>query len=353
MTKYGVAIIGAGIGAEHLAAYRGLPARFRVQTVCDLDQARAQRVLGGSPGTTYSSDLAEVLADEAVDIVDICLPPHLHLDACISALEAGKQVICEKPLVTSLADLDRLEAISVRTGRRIFPVYQYRYGDGTAQLHALIESGLAGRAFVASLETHWNRDSTYYAVDWRGTWAGEQGGAILGHSIHIHDWLSAILGPVASVYAELGTRVNSIEVEDCAALSIRMANGALVTSSVTLGAAWDTSRLRFCFEGLTAESGSLPYRPAEGDWTFTARLPGNQADVDRIVSGAAGQLSSYAGLFDAIADALDGAPGREVTLEDARRSLEFVSAVYASSRRGEPMALPLAQDDPIRGGWCP
>ncbi|NCX87458.1 MAG: hypothetical protein EBX05_11865, partial [Rhodobacteraceae bacterium] len=114
---------------------------------------------------------------------------------------------------------------------------------------------------------------------WRGTWEGEQGGAILSHSIHIHDLVSMILGPVSNVFAKLSTRVNDIEVEDCAALSIEMENGTLVTSSITLGAANDTSRLRFCFDGLTAESGASPdkpYSPADDEWHFLPRSPVTQ-----------------------------------------------------------------------------
>src|SRR5690606_23848314 len=107
-----------------------------------------------------------------------------------------------------------------------------------------------------------------------------------------------------------------IEVEDCAALAIRMQSGALVTSSVTLGAADDTSRLRFCFEGLTAESGRLPYRPAEDRWTFTARAPAAQAAIDACLAAVPAVPAGYAGLFAAIGDALDGRPGGEVTLED-------------------------------------
>ncbi|MHA1552888.1 MAG: Gfo/Idh/MocA family protein, partial [Alphaproteobacteria bacterium] len=61
-------------------------------------------------------------------------------------------------------------------------------------MRALRDPGLAGKPFVGTLETHWNRDVAYYDVDWRGTWAGEQGGAVLGHAIHIHDWLSFALG---------------------------------------------------------------------------------------------------------------------------------------------------------------
>jgi predicted dehydrogenase len=115
---------------------------------------------------------------------------------------------------------------------------------------------------VASLETHWNRASDYYAVPWRGTWAGESGGAILGHAIHAHDLLCRYFGPVAQCAGAACTRVNPIETEDCAAISMGFANGALATSSVTLGAARDETRLRFVFRDLTATSGTEPYAPA-------------------------------------------------------------------------------------------
>ena len=58
-------------------------------------------------------------------------------------------------------------------------------------------------------------------------------------------------------------------------------------------------------------------------------------------------------MFEAVADALDGKPGREVTLTDGRRSLEFVTAVYASARSGLPVTLPLGPEHPMYGGWLP
>ena len=161
------------------------------------------------------------------------------------------------------------------------------------------------------------------------------------------------MGPVESVFAEIATRVNAIEVEDCAALAIRMASGALVTSSVTLGAADDTSRLRLCFEGFTAESGSLPYAPAEGAWSFAARAPYDQAAIDQVLASVPQRPSGFAGFFEAVADALDGRPGREVTLRDGWRSLEFVTAIYASARSGRRVTLPLAADHPLYASWRP
>ncbi len=347
-----VAIIGAGIGAEHLAAYASLPDLFSVKTVCDLDEARGQ-ALAKTYTTKFTTDFDEVLADDSIDIVDICLPPHLHLQFCLSALEAGKIVVCEKPLVGSLAEVDQLAEVVSRTGGKVFPVFQYRFGQGTAQLRALIEAGLAGACFAGTLETHWDRDSAYYAVPWRGTWKGEQGGAILGHAIHIHDLLPSLIGPVARVYADLATRVNPIEVEDCAALSLRMESGAVITSSVTLGASGNTSRMRLMFEGFTVESDHAPYAPAAADWTFTARAPRKQTEIDKVLSDLPATPTGFVGFFSAVADALDGNPNAAPSLQDGRRSLEFVTAVYDSARNGQPVDLPLGSEHQLYSGWQP
>ncbi|WP_425071290.1 Gfo/Idh/MocA family protein [Sagittula sp. S175] len=346
-----VAIVGAGIGSEHLAAYVQLPQLFEVVTLCDLNIERA-RAVATPHGVAVSDDFEAVLASD-VDLIDVCLPPHLHLSACLKALAAGKHVICEKPLVASLAEADQLIAAAEAAGRQVFPVFQYRYGLGTAQLRAVMQAGLAGDLFAGTIETHWNRDAAYYAVDWRGTWAGERGGAILGHAIHIHDFLPAFIGPVARVYAELATRVNDIEVEDCAALSLRMESGAVLTSSVTLGAATDTTRMRLMFDGVTVETGTAPYSPAATGWTFTARSPVTPAQLDAVLAEVRADDVGFVGYLRAVAEAMAGQGGREVTLQDGRRSLEFVSAVYQSARSGQAVDLPLGADFPLYQSWLP
>lgn len=349
----GVAIIGAGIGREHLAGYRALPDQFAVRWLIDLDTARATEVAGGDPTIAIAAHIATALADPAVDLVDVCLPPHLHVPVAVQALQAGRHVVLEKPIAPSLADCDTLEAAAKAAGRQVFPVFQYRYGPATAALDALIAAGLAGQPQVAALETHWNRGADYYAVPWRGTWAGERGGAVLGHAIHNHDLLCRYFGAPAAVSASLATRINPIETEDCAAIAIRFANGALATSSVTLGAAGDQTRLRFVFAGLTATSGDLPYAPAMGEWRFVARDPGSQDEVDAIVAKADAQYAGFVGYFAAISDALGAAPGREVTLLDGRRSIELVSAIYAAARSGKEVALPLTFGSEFYASWLP
>jgi predicted dehydrogenase len=348
-----VAIIGAGIGEQHLAGYRQLPDQFAVKAICDLNRDRARVVAGGDNSIAIHSDSHALLADHAIDIIDICLPPHLHFDVSLAALAARKHVICEKPLVRSVREVDVLSTAAVAAQRQVFPVFQYRYGHGLHQLQALIHAGLAGKPYAASLETHWNRDSEYYAVAWRGTWTGESGGAVLGHAIHNHDLLTYVMGPIRSLSAITTTRVNPIEVEDCAAISFEMESGALATSSITLGAGDDSSRLRFLFEGFTATSGTEPYAPGEGTWTFTARNPTKQAQIDAVLANLSPVPAGYAGFFQAIASALDGHPGRDVTLADGRRSIELVTAVYQAARTGKRVALPLGKENALYAGWQP
>ncbi|MDG3040279.1 Gfo/Idh/MocA family protein [Roseicyclus marinus] len=349
----GTAIIGAGIGREHLAGYRAVADRFAVRWLIDLDIGRAVEVAGGDTNIKIGSEIAEALADPAVDLVDICLPPHLHVPMALRALRAGKHVVLEKPIAPSLAECDLLAEAEAASGRRLFPVFQYRYGPGTAALDALIAAGLVGRPQVAALETHWNRGAAYYAVPWRGTWAGERGGAVLGHAIHNHDLLCRYFGEPVGVSAQVATRINPIETEDCASIALRFANGALATSSVTLGAAGDTTRLRLVFEHLTATSGDLPYAPADGAWTFTARDPAKQPAVDAVLAALPTPKSGFAGYVAAIADALNGAPGREVTLACGRRSIELVTAVYAAARSAREVALPLPPDAEFYHSWLP
>ena len=356
MNKYQIAIIGTNIGANHYEDFQKVSNRFNVHTICGLTRAPIENILLSNSDTKVSLNFEDVLKVKEIDIIDICLPPHLHFSACKKSLEAGKHVICEKPLVSSLKEIDALEKISKETGKTIFPVFQYRYGSGFSKIKALIKSGLAGKPLVASLETHWNRGKEYYSKAWRGTWKGEQGGAILSHSIHIHDLVCMILGPVSNVFAKLTTRVNNIEVEDCAALSIEMESGALVTSSIVLGAANDTSRLKFCFDGLTVESGGSPdkpYNPADDEWKFLAREPVMQNQVDEVLSKVKVPKSWYAGMFDEIANNLDGITSDEVTLLDARRSLEFVTAVYCSSRQNKNICLSIDKNNPLYNSWLP
>jgi len=352
VTRQRVAIIGAGIGARHLDGYLELPDLFEVTEICDLDPSRAAPLVEAC-GAAYSNSLAETLASKRNDIVDICLPPQLHKAAMIDALAHAKHVVCEKPLVGSLAEIDEIETALAASDRLLMPIFQYRFGEDIGRLTRLIEQGLAGKPLVATLETHWHRPAAYYEIPWRGKWQTELGGAIVGHAIHIHDLVVSILGPVAAVQAALATRVNDIETEDCAAIIFEMANGALVTSSVTLGSADDRSRLRFCFDRLSAESGSEPYNPGKPPWTFLARLPNRQAAIDQALAGYPEHRDGFSRQLELFHRALEQDHPPPVTLADARGSLELITAIYQAARRHQRISLPLDRDAAGYEGWLP
>jgi len=123
--------------------------------------------------------------------------------------------------------------------------------------------------------------------------------------------------------------------------------------AVTLGAANDTTRLRFCFAGLTAESGTAPYTPAQDAWTFTARGETPQSKVDEIVAGVTVPKSGFAGFLETVAAALDGREARAVSFADGQQSIALVTALYTSAREGRPVKLPITKGAKLYHGWQP
>ncbi len=217
----------------------------------------------------------------------------------------------------------------------------------------LVRSGLAGKPYAASAETHWNRGAAYYSVPWRGRYDTELGGVLLTHAIHLHDMLCELMGPIDALSAWTTTRVNPIEVEDCAAASLRFASGAVGTLSATLGSANEISRLRAMFEHVTIESGLEAYSPGNDPWTFIARDPARQAEIDVAVAAVEPVKPRFEGqMADYYAALLSGA-ALPVRLADARRSLELITALYDSAERGAVQNLPLPPDHPKARGWRP
>lgn len=347
-----VAVIGAGIGRAHVIGYAAMPDKFEVAAVCDLNLERARDAASLVTTAKAVTDIQTVFADPTIDIVDICLPPKLHAPITIAALQAGKHVICEKPLAGSLADVEAIREAAKASGRQVFPVFQYRYGTSYRALHELKQRGLLGRPYVVSLETHWQRGADYYAEPWRGTWAGELGGVLVSHACHLHNLATHLVGDVRQVAAFIDTRVNPIETEDCAAISMRTTEGAMITSSVTLGSAGNISRLRACFEHLTVTSSDEPYQVCSAPWTFRATDPDKQAEVDLIVQAAPEIPPRFPGFFADIHRYLTDEPDLYLpTLYEAYHSIELITAFYASARSGQVLTLPLGRDHPLFGGW--
>lgn len=357
----GVGMIGyAFMGRAHSQAWRNvaaffdLPVRPSMRVVAgrtkEATEAAAEQ-LGWSEAVT---DWREVVGRADVDIVDICTPGDTHAEIAIAALRAGKHVICEKPLTSSLKLTDAIIEAERKSTARVMPIFQYRFEDGFWRIRQLLATGIAGKPYIASVETAWKRGPDYYSVPWRGRFATELGGVLVTQSIHIHDLFLTLFGPVAQVKAFKTTRVNAVEVEDCAVASLRMESGALASLVATLGSQEPVTRIRLCFEKLTIERqcfGDEAPRPGREPWKVVPRDPQTAEAIAALPPYRPLGMTGFAGQFSAFHAALAAGSPFPVTLADARRALELVSAIYHASETDEAVTMPIAASHPRYEGW--
>jgi predicted dehydrogenase len=297
-----------------------------------------------------TTDFASLCSRNDIDIIDICTPPFLHYGQIMRALGCEKHVICEKPLVGSLKQVDEVAVAEQRSGRRVMPIFQYRFGHGLQKLKCLVDQGLAGKVYLTTVEVSWRRRPEYYNSPWRGKMETELGGVLLGVAIHFVDAMLHITGPARKVFARAATRVNRVEVEDCLVASLEMADGSLASISTTLGASQEITRHRFHFGNFTAESNSNLYNTKD-PWTFTGDSPELANKIDETLASFKPQPEDYVGQFSRFHRALNEGGELPVTLREARESLELISAIYYSAANGEQVSLPIEPAHPVYSGW--
>jgi len=353
MNKLKIGVVGSGIGEQHIWAWQNLPEQFEVTAICDINEARARQLAETYAIPHVVTSLETLCRMDAVDVVDLCTPSHLHFEQSRQSLAAGKHVICEKPPAGSLQEIDELIRLETQSGKRMMPIFQYRFGHGAQKLKFLMDEGLTGPAYLSTVETAWRRRADYYAVPWRGKWNTELGGPVVTLAIHAHDLLTYLLGPIKSVFARATTLVNSIETEDTVAASLEMNDGSLATLSITTGSAHEISRYRYCFQNLTAESNINSYRSTWEPWYFTGDSPEIDQKIQETLSRFEPLPEGYEGQFWRFHQALHNNTELPVTLAEGRVSLELITALYASAQTGRPVELPLDNHHPMYAGWQP
>ncbi|KQV07453.1 Gfo/Idh/MocA family protein [Leifsonia sp. Root112D2] len=231
-----VAVIGCGdVSSVHFAAIATMP-DVELVAVCDPDAGRlaAAEAGHGVPGFTDHRDL---LREIRPDVVHVTTPHHTHAQIAIDALEAGVNVILEKPLAHSREAGERLVAAAEASSARIAVCLQNRYNAPVQAAHALLVSGELGAVLGASGTVFWHRDASYYLDrPWRGRWATGGGGLLMNQAIHTVDLLQWLVGDVIQVRGGVATRLlgDTIEVEDTADMVMRHENGATSTFFATL-----------------------------------------------------------------------------------------------------------------------
>jgi predicted dehydrogenase len=349
-----VAVVGCGIGRSHIVeGYVPNADKFKVLALCDLDPARMDTVGDEFGIERRITNYDDLLAMDDIDIIDVCTPPGVHYSMVIKALKAGKHVVCEKPLVGSLKQVDEVVAAEKTAKGKLMPVFQYRFGDGIEQAKAIIDAGLAGKPYAGTVETMWRREAPYYAVPWRGKWKTELGGVLMGHAIHPHDIFTYLMGDIARVFGRVATRVNPIEVEDTISASLEMKSGALASFTATLGSVDEITRIRLQFEHVTIESDHAPYNPGHALWKILPRNDEVKAKIDALLANWTHVPPRFQTQMSRFYDAIEGTRPLPVTSADSRRSLELVTAFYHSSSTHQEVVLPLGPDHPLYESWVP
>jgi predicted dehydrogenase len=354
-------IIGTGgIAHAHAEAIRSLGGEIELVAVADVDRRRAEEFAARYGVASAHTDSAEMLDSAGLDIVHVCTPPRTHAPLAIQAMRAGVPVLVEKPTVLSLGELDEIARVQEETGVPTMTVFQHRFGPAARHLRSLVAEGALGRPLVATCDTLWFRPDEYFDVLWRRSWEESGGGPTMGHGIHQFDLMLSIFGPWQETFSFAARQSRPTDTEDVSASVVRFANGAIATVVNSIVSPRETSRLRFDFELATVEVEHL-YGYTADDWTFTP-APGHEHLAERWEAGLADRTrSSHGDQLATIVEALREGTPPEVGLAEARRTLEFAAATYASAFRGETVtAGQLRGEDPfmrtMSGGitpWAP
>jgi len=312
------------------------------------------RVFAEARGCAAEPDLSALLARADIDVVSVCVPSGLHAEVGTQAAAAGKHLVIEKPIDTTLAAADRLIGAARAAGVVVTVVSQHRFDPGLAELRILLDAGALGRLVLGEASTKWYRSQAYYdSAAWRGTWALD-GGSLMNQGIHYVDLLLWAMGPVAEVTALTATQAHEVEVEDVALALLRFCSGAVGTI-VASTAVFPGFAQRLEITGtngtVVIEDGQIVRRDISGEESGAAALRsaaghgGSAAGANPAGLAPASHAAQIADLLGAI----DAGRQPSVTAESGRAALEVVCAVYQSAREGRKIALPTAAGG-TRGG---
>jgi len=345
--KLRLGMIGCGEIAVQTA--KGIAAAASVQHVMVMDVSeRVARDMGETHGVPYTTSVEELLADPNVDAVYIAIPHYLHAPLTIQALQAGKHVLVEKPIATTLADADAMIAAARATGKTLSVAYHAQVDAGCQAIRTLIADGAIGKVVGTRIVFRGDKPASYWhggysgriQTDWRVSKAKAGGGVLIMNTVHDLNTLRYMTGLEATrVYAEYDTYATPVEVEDYIAVTYRYTNGAIGT-----------------LEAGSAIRGRDPVGEVNRIYGEAGQITlGNPARiyVTREVAGlAAGawqdvpapprdRAGGRAAIVDGFARAVLGGQAPPVRAEDGRAALEIIVAAYQSGQEHRPIALPL------------
>ncbi|WP_193105445.1 Gfo/Idh/MocA family protein [Brachybacterium sp. FME24] len=275
-------------------------------------------------GATVHATLEELLA--AVDVVDVCTPTPVHAEIVHQALDAGKDVVCEKPLALTTEDARSVVEHAQRVGRTLFPAHVVRFFPQYAAAQRAVETGAIGQIAVLRFE----RTGSFPTQPWFGD-ESQSGGIVMDQMIHDIDQAIWLAGPVERVYAQQSISSETDTVRTAHAVLTHV-GGAISHCRGLWGA--PGTQFRYTFD-LAGDAGRLQYDSA-GDpgVVFDEVATQRQSTGDGFLPDVSGMRSPYAEEILEFAAALtSGGPSR-VSAADGAYAVEVSRAALESLRTG-------------------
>jgi predicted dehydrogenase len=338
--KFG--IIGAGmIGQFHGKAIEAMKIG-ELHSVFDL-RAEAAEQLAGQFGAKAFSDLGQFLADEELQVVTVGTPSGAHLDPSMAALQAGKHVICEKPLEITPERIDMMLNTAEENNVTLAAVLNRRFHPAMDAFKSAADGGRFGTLTSASAYVKWHRGQAYYdSAAWRGTWKLDGGGALMNQSIHTIDALLYLAGPAVNVQASTACLTHTdIEVEDTAVAIVEFANGArgvIEGSTSNWSRDGHPARVQLC-----GDRGSVFLADEAFEiWDFVDEDPSDAGVRETMMKGSEAGLGAndpkainfdgHRQNFEEVVTAIAEKRESSVNALEARKAVTLICAIYESAR---------------------
>jgi predicted dehydrogenase len=348
-----IGLIGAGwISEDHLRGWNAVRDRAQAVAVADIDENAAQRLARQYSAKAYTQYL-EMLAREALDAVDICVPPHLHQEIVSAAARAGVNVLCEKPVARDLEEADQIDAVVRSCGILYIPAHNTVFLPTVQRAKAYLSQGDLGRIYwMRSLECYTDLPPTRLGARqmavpealkgpaWRASKTLLKGGALIDGGFHAVYRLLYLSGskPVAvSAMLSLYHPGLDWETEDTAILLVQFDDGMI--GEVIISYAFNAPTLGedrlFTIAG---REGIL----AGNEHSLYLQIAGWQQTTVQALSSIQGDAAGTASIAAEIAHFVDCLEGRTEpiqTFSDARLALQVVRAAYQSAEQGATVRI--------------
>ncbi len=310
--RRGVIVVGTGLIARFHAKAVNASEKLELKGFVGRSQEKAAGLSDEFGGVPFS-DIDAAFASDGVGMAVVATASGAHDEAVFAAARHRVPVLVEKPIAITVERTDRMIAACRETGTPLGCIFQTRWTDDFREAKAKVESGALGRLTYGGIRIPWWRGDEYYSgSSWHGSWDKDGGGALMNQSIHMVDWLVALMPPVEDVKAFAATLAHPMEAEDTVSAAIRFRGGAL--------------------GGVYATTASYPGRGKSMEITGTG-------GTIEVVDGGHGvsrpdalDCAPHMACFEAFADSLEpGGTPYPIPGEEARKSVALIERIYRSA----------------------